>query len=244
MKDLRAYFSGPLQQEAIHLDRDESRHLLKSCRGRPGDNVVLFDGSGNEIEGNLADDPGDAVIHTKSATFRSFPAPRLSLAIGLPKAKTMDLILRECAEIGVDDIFPLLSGNSEVQLNTSDFPSKISKWTVQLLEGCKQSGNPWLPKLHPPSPVKDCLPKLRGDQIPWLASLQRSWNGHTLQAPVWPDERPHPVLFVGPEGDFTSDEYALLHNAGAVSYSLGPWVMRCPTAVASGLAMIRVWTGH
>lgn len=53
------------------------------------------------------------------------------------------------------------------------------------------------------------------------------------------------VLLVGPEGDFSGEEKALLRSAGALAVSLGPTRLRVETAaLALACATSLAWFPH
>ena len=45
-------------------------------------------------------------------------------------------------------------------------------------------------------------------------------------------------LFIGPEGDYTDDEYALFRKTGVIPLSLGPRIVRSETAAIAAVALM------
>ena len=66
----------------------------------------------------------------------------------------MDIILKQCTELGVASITPLICERS-VALPDAD--SVSGRWSDLLFEACKQSGNPYLPQLFPPVKFAESL---------------------------------------------------------------------------------------
>ena len=108
----------------------------------------------------------------------------------------------------------------------------VEKWKAQLVEACKQSGNPWLPTIREPVPLSDFLNDSSGNSS-LVASLEDTttpWNELRLSESV--------TLFVGPEGDFSNTEYDYLRKKGVQAVSLGSNVLRTETAVTTALSRV------
>ena len=156
----------------------------------------------------------------------------------------MDLILQKATELGVAAILPLISERSIVQLDEQD-SKKLERWRAICLEACKQSGNDWLPELHPPQKARSFLDSLgsqaRGFDLKLIASLQpgaRSLKSVLLEnTPV--SASPSVLVLIGPEGDFTPAEINLALSAGCLPLSLGPLVLRAETAAIYALSILR-----
>ena len=232
MPDFRCHFPdlGP-NTERIVLSPFESHHLVKTNRARTGDAVMLFNGYGIQCDASLKiADPQKAVlladkIHVlKPRKFHS------TLAIALPKGKAFDTLLRQSTELGVSRIQPLLS--DRVQVHWKNSHAKLKRWKAQLIEACKQSGNPWIPELTAPISLDQFLQKGDFDNA-FVASLE----SHAKTLARIPNKNTA-TLFVGPEGDFSPDEYASLRQLGVQPIRLGRYVMKVETAAICGLAQI------
>ncbi len=224
--------------ETFQLDAFESHHLLSTNRARIGDEVMVFDGKGTECTCRL--DKADnrrsrlrKLTCTKLVQIR----PKITLAQAMTKGKTMDSIVRQATEFGVFRIQPLISERTQVQLE--HVSRKLDKWKQQCIEGCKQSGNGWLPLLQAPLRLDSFAGSLAGD-LSLLASLQKKTTS-------WKKLDPNPAtctLIIGPEGDFSPGEYKLLEKSGAVAVSLGRHVLRSETAAISALALANQFFGY
>jgi 16S rRNA (uracil1498-N3)-methyltransferase len=216
---------------AITLSSFESHHLVTTNRARSGDSVALFNGKGLECEATLeVADRRSAVLTTNQFFQNAKPAITITLAIAVIKGKTFESILRQATELGVACIQPLLTERTQVHINKDK--AKQEKWTQYLIEGCKQSGNPWLPVLKAPTPFKDFL-KNNAFESAVVGSLEKqskSWMELSLSQST--------TLFIGPEGDFSPTEYELLRVKGVQPVSLGPYVLKSETAVVTGLSQL------
>jgi len=243
MSGLHAYHPFPVAAGAseITLSPAESAHLTRSLRARRGESASVFDGTGRRWSGVvLSPDAKALTIGIESAETLAPPAPALVLAQALPKGGLMDDIIRQSVEIGAAAIFPLLSARCETRLDPVRAASRLARWRTIAIEACKQSGNPFLPEIAPPAPLGE-----------WLASPAAAEpDTLALTGSLEPDARPLPaaaadcrafkrlVFLIGPEGDFTPEEYALARSRGFLPVRLAPNVLRVPTAALYALAAL------
>lgn len=223
----------------VELSRAETHHLRKVLRARSGDNVTAFDGSGRYATGILRENGN---IHIETLGTQPPPPYTLELAAALLKNKNHDALLRASVECGITCLQLLETEHSEVHLSPRDFPAKTTRWHDLLVEAAKQSANLRLPELPAPLPLSTALENTsQQDALQLVASLK---PGTPPLLSVLKDHKnhlsrhPHLRLFIGPEGDFSSAEYAQLHNAGALPVGLGPHVLRAPTAAIYALGTI------
>ncbi len=234
---LRAHHPYPISPNAgaLTLNGDESRHLLKSLRAREGEAVEVFDGKGRIWHGHAAaaDKFGLRVSIVRTEE-RPRPAVTLTLAQCLPKGGTFDDLLRTAVELGADRIVPLTSERCEVKLTGDRAESKAERWQTLLVEGMKQSGNPWLPALAPVQALSKWLPKALGPgSIGLTASLEE--GSVPIAAMSLPPETREIVVLVGPEGDLSPAEYAAARATGFRPVRLGAHVLRAETAALYAL---------
>lgn len=249
---LRAYhpFDVPADAEALTLSKDESFHLAKVLRARAGEPVIAFDGNGKTFSGKILG--GDAKALTISVEARScVPASRcrLALAQAMPKGSLMDDVIRQATEIGAARIFPLASARSEVKLDAKRAEHKLERWRAIAVEACKQCGNAFVPEIFPVMTpeafFREQTPN-RGNALWITASLEEGTRPCTEIARERAANPPEEILWlVGPEGDFSPEEYALARESGCVPARLGDNVLRAVTAaiytLAAGDQMRQFW---
>ncbi len=220
----------------VGLGPDESHHLLRVLRAREGDPVVVLNGCGLVLEGRLASvESRRAVIQVEEAREFERPGPALHLAVGIPKGRTVDTVVRQATELGVAGITLLNAERSEASARTLQSKEKLEKWNRVAREACKQSENSFLPGIEVAGGLSD-----------WLSSWDRPgthWVAHPSRKSV-PDACPGPVagqdslwMLVGPEGGLTLDELALARGKGFQPVSLGATVLRVETACVAICAL-------
>jgi len=128
-----------------------------------------------------------------------------------------------------------------------DAESKREKWQSIAVEAAKQSGNPWLTRIEPLRTPREWLASmdLSMDRPPLIiiASLVdspeslRTILSNSLAVPG--SKLPKIAVLVGPEGDFSPQEYDTFREIGARPISLGPLVLRVETAAIALLATVQ-----
>jgi len=223
------------------LDARESYHLVRVLRARKGAAVEVLDGRGRRSQGRLAEvDAKAAAIEIEREERVEAPKPALALVQALPKGKTTDLILRMATEVGAARIAPVFTEHGEMRIEGGRLAAKMEKWRTTMIESCKQCGLPFLPELLEPVALPERLAQLPAGSgtLGLVGSLEA---GSRPLAQVlgeasggWEEV----VVAVGPEGDFSEAEYALLRDSGFQPVRLGANVLRAETAAAYLMSVV------
>jgi len=230
--------------ECPELDDPDSHHCADVLRLGAGDRIVIFDGRGMVAEAELLE------VHRKRCALRigtphQTPPLRCSitLAQAVPKGKNMDLILQKGVELGASEIVPLLTARTIVRIDSADDGErKRERWQQIALEACKQCGRNSVPRVASPSTPEEFLTRVPAAELLLLASLQPDarpikevLSGYSLVGGGMPRSV---AVLVGPEGDFTPPEIAILKQAGARPVTLGPTILRAETAAFYCLSVL------
>ena len=245
MPDFRSYCDAPAPAaETIPLSAEESLHLVAANRARPGAPVVAFDGRGNEWRATLEHaHKRAAVLRIQSARSYAPLAPTLALAVALPKGKTFESIIKKATEIGATALFPILAARVENKIAPEKEGAKNQKWLAAAIEGAKQSGNPFLPKIEPVRTFDSFLATAGSFEMKLLASLLPQTLPFKAAVEQWRQrnggrEPASAICLIGPEGDLTAEETAAAIAAGFQPVTLGPHVLRCETAAVAALSCL------
>ena len=240
---IRCYLpSARWANDAAELDETESKHLVGVMRAQAGDRIGLLDGEGQMGEAEVV------VPHKKRTAIRILSrtaaapfAPRRILAQALVREQKMDWLIQKAVELGVHEIWPLQTDHAVAKIRSEDAEQKAARWQAIALAACKQSGNPWLPKIAPARKLPEALAALRG--APGAACFG------ALQAGAVPlpeffgrlrkETCPQIAAFIGPEGDFSPAEVAALLSAGVRPVTFGPIVFRVETAALFMLSSLQ-----
>lgn len=217
----------------LALTGDEARHCTQVTRHSVGDEVVIFDGAGRKARARIEKAAKDRVeLLTLSESLTPAPDAPLTLLQGIVKGDTMEWIIEKAVELGVQRIVPVLTQRSVVRLNASEAAKKREKWQRVALEACKQCGQVWLPEIAVPCALGLAIQQTAEAELKLIASLEP--DADTLKR----EHRTRTAIAIGPEGDFTPDEYAQLKAAGWQPWSLGSLTLRSETAAICALSIL------
>ena len=210
------------------LTGSEAHHARQVLRLREGDEVTLFDGAGNFARCQIAAISRDAVALRAVERGQTPPLPcRITLACAVIK-KNMDFIVQKATELGVATIVPLLTERTIAR------PDKSDRWADIALVACKQCGNNWLPEIATPVSLTKWLATKQMADLKVVAALTP--DAQPLRNVLLPSQSA--CVLIGPEGDFTSAEYAAARAAGFRPVTLGPLVLRADTAALYALSIV------
>ena len=115
--NLHKFFVKPtdVSEDKIHIYEDAA-HIGKVLRLNCGDEIIIFDGTGNEYLCSLESVQKDfcvaKVINAGICT--SEPKVKVTLFQGVPKSGKMEVIIQKCVELGIYEIYPVIDRKSVV----------------------------------------------------------------------------------------------------------------------------------
>jgi 16S rRNA (uracil1498-N3)-methyltransferase len=201
----------------------ESQHIVRVLRKQIGDEIEVTNGRGDWFLCKIS------MAQTKACKIevlnhKAYAKPHdyyLHILVAPTKSnERFEWFLEKATEIGVDEITPLLTENSERKR------IKLERYQKIILSAMKQSLQFHLPKLNDLTTFKDSL-SAEADQK-WIAHCNEDVDRKSLFNSVQPQQKY--ILYIGPEGDFSVDEVnlALQHDCKAIS--LGKNRLRTETA--------------
>ena len=229
--------AGDWSDEELILTGEEAKHCARVMRAREGDSIEIFDGQGTSAICRIGSVNRDQVrCHIiKRETSAQAPHP-ITLCQAIPKGGNMELIVQKAVELGVSAIQPLISVHTVARPDSAE--KKCAKWQRIALEACKQCGQNRLPIIGKPQPFDTWLSNLEPFETRLVASLDKKalhLKAHFASQPP----QGSIALLVGPEGDFSAEEYEAAYEAGFQAISLGDIILRVETATIFGLSILR-----
>lgn len=207
----------------ITFDKIESRHIVKVLRKKEGDLLHITNGknlvfTGEIISGNEKKCQVQILKIKHEKKNRNYT---LQIAIAPTKSNDrFEWFLEKATEIGVDNIYPIISKHSERKIIKVDRLKKV------VLSAMKQSLQYQLPILHNAISFKDFITQeFEGQKF--IAHCEKT-DKNNLKSLVQPNS--NVCILIGPEGDFSTDEIRLALQNGFIPVSLGATRLRTETA--------------
>jgi len=225
---------------ALGLTETDRHHLSRVLRLVAGDRIVIADPAGREATATLTQVSMGAVLADVDAPIARPRSPRVVLAPGLSRRERMELVIQKATELGVDEIWPLVTERCVVRLDDERAGKRAERWRRIAEEAAKQSQRAEVPELRDLMTISELAMETgRFDVVlvPWEeASASGPGIGAVLdEAGATPDTAV--LLVIGPEGGLTESEIDTLTAAGAGVVTLGSSILRTETAAIVALAL-------
>lgn len=144
----RFFLYEPPCRETATLTDEEAHHLLHVLRGRPGEQVTLFDGHGCEYTAEIISttrrDVQLRVLESRMIS-RERAVP-LTLAVTLPKGERQKWLVEKLTELGVTRLIPLATQRSVATVERGT----LAKLRRGVIEASKQCRRNWLMEITEP----------------------------------------------------------------------------------------------
>ncbi|HZP25787.1 MAG TPA: 16S rRNA (uracil(1498)-N(3))-methyltransferase [Dehalococcoidia bacterium] len=233
----RFYLDHPLAiGDDAELDADLAQRLHKVLRLRPGERIILINGSQHEFEAEilaLSARAGTARVLSRQAALAE-PGVRVTLYQSLIRENRFELVLEKATELGVAAIVPLASRRSVVRADERS--ARRQRWQRILVEAAEQCGRAGPPTLGEPVDLETAFAKAEGALIlPWEEERACSLSEALQDLPA---ETAAVSLFIGPEGGFEAAEVETARASGAQIVSLGRRILRSETAAIAAVSLV------
>jgi 16S rRNA (uracil1498-N3)-methyltransferase len=227
---------------SLSLDAQAAVHVVRVLRLKQEDQIIVFNGEGGEYSGVIAEVSKREV----SIKLLEFHDPKnespisICLLQGVSRGERMDYTLQKAVELGVNEIYPVLTKHTTVHLNSERKEKRRSHWQGVVNSACEQCGRNTIPEVHAVETLFNCLSQLSiGKDDLFLVLNHRSVQ--TL-ASISKEQPARVTLVVGPEGGFAEEEIDELQRQGFISVILGPRVLRTETAALAAISVIQsIW---
>lgn len=220
-----------LRYPAFRLAGEESTHLRKVLRARPGDRIKIFDGLGNSWNGTIREFGRD---YAEGEIIEELPKKILPAKIALCFAMTartsFEAIIERCTAAGVCTFQPIITERTQqggIVSDAREWERRLARLRQIMISSCRQCERADLPEIRTPMRYRDIVPVSKGIIASFGGiSVDESVGRFAVQCGKVPEFS----IFVGPEGGFTQDELEIAEKAGILSVSLGNYVLRAEDA--------------
>lgn len=229
----------------ISITGDLLIHLRDSLRITAGEIVLFGDGASHRYRTEVTEVSKRAITGRILETVQEPPrhTPRLILGQSLLKGEKMDWVIQKAVELGVDELVPVESRHSIVQLRADRIDSQIARWQRIALEAAQQSEQWRLPTIAPPQSLEAVLKsRVTGTVALMLAERLEGKSVRTVELPQ--DATGSVLILIGPEGGWSKEEMRMAEQAGIEQVTLGPHILRAETAAIATISILQSRLGQ
>lgn len=143
-----------MQSETIFVLGEDARHMAKSLRMRPGEEVILCDGAGADYRCALEAVSDGQVRCRILSRAPSETEPRIAVTLyqALPKGDKLDFIVQKAVELGAVEVVPVLTRLCVSRPDERAAEKKVQRLQKIAEEAAKQSDGAFSPPSVPFSP--------------------------------------------------------------------------------------------
>lgn len=229
----------PRIEGELRLDAREARHATGSKRLGVGDEITLFDGSGELARAELIEVSRESTrVRVTERWTAPEPQRTVHIAAAIPKGSRGADMISMITQLGVTTFTALECARSVV----SRIP--VERWQRVASEACKQCRRPrFLEIAEPLTPLE--FVRQRSEETTTVFGHVRA-PGDEDYGYSWRTAANPIGILIGPEGGFDPDEISQLIASGAKPANLGEYILRIETAVvtAASLALLEAPTDH
>ncbi len=222
-------------------DAKEIHHLTNVLRLQKENEIVIFNGRGDEALAKIENLNPKSVCITIISSVKESTSSRitLTLACAIPKKAKFETIIEKCTELGVDRIIPVITQRTEIRLSKEKQEKKHTRYQTVAVNAAKQCQRNFLPEVLVPTSFKDILKNLLASDAAFIPCLSGE-RKNLIDAFSLNPKQNNVIFFIGPEGDFTQKELQDALSAGCIPVTLGPHVLKVDTAAISAIACAKL----
>ncbi len=203
----------------LELDDSESGHLVRVLRLAAQTRCTVTDGHGQVLNALLEEaHPRHARLQCLDVA-QVLPQPQLALAQAVLKNRGLEEVVDLCCQTPLRSLQPLWTDHVQVARNR-DIEHQVQRLQAKAIAALQQSKQAWLCEISAPVGLDSWLSARPADET--VAVCDASGKPTTLEGQA--------TLVVGPEGGFSSREYALFQEGGILMVSLGASRLRATAA--------------
>lgn len=236
------FFVESIEGDLLTVTGDDARHIGRSLRMRPGEELTLCDTCGTDCR-CVIESVSDTAVLVKVLERRpsdTEPTVAVTLYQGYPKGDKLETVIEKAVELGVSRIVPVLTERSVARPDDKSAARKLERWQRRALEAAKQCGRGRIPQVEAMIPFSQ-LPRRMSEHGTALFCYEL--GGQPLSRSISPDCT-DAAIFIGPEGGISALEAEALTEAGASAVTLGPRILRTETAPLAAITAVMLLTGN
>jgi 16S rRNA (uracil1498-N3)-methyltransferase len=228
----RRWIADEVSGSRAAITGDHAAHLSRVLRAQVGQEFDIS-AEGTIRRGRVINISEDRVEFELGQEVPAPPAPNVTLLLAIFKFDRMEWAIEKCTELGVSRIVLFIARRTDSHLASAS-AKRMERWGRIAREASEQARRTSLPEISGPVKFKDALASCRGDCI----VLSESETGNRLRDAAASGSMDETTLAIGPEGGWTEEELKSFQQAGWISASLGPTILRAETAAIAAAAIV------
>lgn len=227
------YYAPEIALPVFQLNADESKHLIRVLKMKPGDPISFTDGKGMLYSCKILDDntKGCEIEVLDSEPGKDRRSFYLQIAVAPTKnINRFEWFLEKATEIGIDHIIPFTSEHSERKEIKTE---RLNRVVTAAMKQSLKSFHPQLDEIvkfsqliELPFEGKKFIASLEDEGTPELSKVYQQGEN------AW--------ILIGPEGDFSPKEIENARAKGFIPVKLGPYRLRTETAAVAACHTINL----
>lgn len=223
----------PAAGETVRLALEEAAHA-RARRLRPGDPVVLFDGSGREAEGALTRlDRRGAEVAVERIRVAGDPVAPVALFVAGLRVERLAWLAEKATELSAESVTLVASARTQSFRGSAAMLERLERVAR---EAAKQCESPRWPRIAGPLPLDRVLSE-RPDSLRLFLDPEGEAFPSRISARAV-------TLLIGPEGGWTAPEREAALARGWSLVALPAGKLRAETAAIAALVLARAALGR
>lgn len=234
--------AGATHGQVVTLTGDEARHAVAVRRIRVGERVLIADGEGVGVHGEVVQAEKSALgVRVEAVLTERRHRFRWTAVQALAKGDRSDLAVETLTELGVDEVLAWQASRAIVKWQDKS-DKGVAKWQATAREATKQSRRLRVPEVSYAS-TAEVVRRIGKARLALVLHEDADITLSELLANSNFLEGAGEVLFiVGPEGGISPDELSAFTGAGAHPVLVSDAVLRASTAGVVALAQLQALT--
>lgn len=218
------------------IDNENLFHLIKVLRVKPRQKVKFIDEERNVYNCEISEVNKNSLKAqiVERAQSNRILNNKIVLVQSVLASDAQNLLIANATQTGVKKIYPVLSDNVSVSLNS--LKGKIEKWNKISDENFKQCERADKAKIEEVLNLKDVLSKFKKENILIFAE---KYENKTLNNCLFNvDLNSELAIVIGPEGGFSENEFKYFIEQGFKLITLGKMIYKAPNAAVVAISNI------
>lgn len=221
--------------QQLTLAGEEHHYLTKVLRLKEDDEIIVFNEAGEYISSVLSQSKKGIILKITDRLENDKEAKSsVVLAFGYPKGEKIDLVVQKATELGISELWPVITMRSVVKLDEKKMDKKIERLEKIAQEATEQSGRLKVPKIRILPSLKAMNLEIKDEDmliIPWEQEKETTIPLETLK-----EIKGRIIIFIGPEGGIDPKELEVLKSYTTIT--LGKRILRAETACIAATTII------